>query len=440
MPQTTSDSADLSRIEMRRDLKIIHLPLDKLIPYARNARTHGPDQVAQIAGSMREFGWTNPVLLDEEHGIIAGHGRVLAARKLKLTEDIPCIVLAGLTPAQKRAIVIADNKLAMNSGWDTDLLIEELGDIAGDGIDLNIVGFSDAEMAILLSGIAPGTDPHEDDTPSPPVDPVSVLGDVWILGRHRLVCGDSRDTLVVDKALAGVKPHLMVTDPPYGVNYTPNWRSGLDKVKRSTGKVKNDDVADWRQVYALFPGDVAYIWHAGTFGAMVQEGLEDCGFEIRSQIIWVKPHFVLSRGHYHPQHESCFYSIRKTAANGHWSGSHNQSTVWQIANGTFQGRADVKPEDAKTGHGTQKPVECMRRPIENNSSPGQAIYEPFSGSFSTGIACELTGRSCHAIEINPSYVDVGIQRWERLTGHKAVLEGDGRTYTEIEETRRKEAA
>jgi DNA modification methylase len=421
------------RLFDRSKMTIVFKTLEELLPYAKNARTHSPQQVAQIAGSMREWGWTNPVLIDEHHMIIAGHGRVLAARKLNLVDDIPCIVLAGLTKTQKQALIIADNKLAMNAAWDDDLLLQELGELNEDGFDLNTIGFSPAEMDALLHGIGPTLD-GEDEGPGPvPVTPISVDGDLWILGNHRIICGDSSNATAVERLLNGVKPHLMVTDPPYGVNYDPNWRSGLDKVKRSTGKVSNDDRADWREVYALFPGDVAYVWHDWKSCDVVMSGLRDCGFSERAQIIWVKPHFVLSRGHYHPQHEPCIYAVKKTAT-GHWGGDRKQSTVWQINNGTFQGGA-AKAEDEKTGHGTQKPVECMRRPIENNSSPGQAIYEPFSGSGTTIIAAEMTGRICFAVEISPAYVDVAVQRWQKFSGQTAKLDGDGRSFDEIGESR-----
>ena len=398
-------------------IKVSTVPINSLIPYARNARTHSDAQVAQIAASIREFGWTNPVLLDGEKGIIAGHGRVLAARKLGM-EEVPCIELSHLTAAQKRAYILADNKLAENAGWDLDLLKLELGELRDLGMDLSLTGFDEAFLADLLTERTDGLcDP--DELPEQP-EPKTKPGDVWILGRHRLVCGDSTVATDVEKALNGVKPHLMVTDPPYGVEYDPDWRSSLDRFNRATGEVKNDDRADWRDVYALFPGDVAYVWHAGLFGDVVADGLRECGFALRSQIIWVKPHFALSRGDYHVQHEPCFYAVRK-AAKGHWAGDRKQSTIWQIANNTFQG-GKKGPEDAKTGHGTQKPVECMRRPIENNSSPGQAIFEPFAGSGTTIIAAEQTGRICLALELNPAYCDLIVARWEKFTGKEATLE------------------
>jgi DNA modification methylase len=225
----------------------------------------------------------------------------------------------------------------------------------------------------------------------------------------------------------------MVTDPPYGVEYDPSWRgrAGVGSAGAATGAVRNDDRADWRDAWALFPGDVVYCWHADRHASNVQASLEASGFDIRCQVIWAKDRFALSRGHYHWQHEPCWYAVRN-GATAHWAGDRSQSTLWTI-------RAR---EDAGHGHGTQKPVECMRRPIENNSSPGQAVYEPFSGSGTTIIAAEMTGRSCHAIELDPAYVDVALKRWQDFTGNAATLDGDGRTFEEISASgaRQKKAA
>ncbi|RYD53741.1 MAG: site-specific DNA-methyltransferase [Verrucomicrobiaceae bacterium] len=402
------------------DLAITYRPVATLIPYARNARTHSEGQVAQIAASIREFGWTNPVLVDGENGIIAGHGRLLAARKLGM-EDVPVIELAGLSEAQKRAYVIADNRLALNAGWDDDLLALEFGDLASLGFDLALTGFGEDEIVALTSrGIEGLTDP--DEIPEMPADPVTRLGDVWLLGKHRLICGDSTDANTAAKALNGVSPHLMVTDPPYGVEYDPGWRekAGVAASGTAKGKVLNDDRADWREAWALFPGDVAYVWHAGLFAGAVADSLSASDFQLRSQIIWNKGQLVLSRGDYHWEHEPCWYAV-KQGAKGHWAGDRKQTTVWNIA----------KPRKNETGHGTQKPVECMKRPIENNSSPGHAIYEPFCGSGTTIIAAEMTGRCCHAIELSPAYVDVAVMRWQAFTGQEATLEDDGRSFAEV---------
>ena len=403
--------------------------LSELIPYARNSRTHSDEQVAQIAASIREWGWTTPVLCDDKGSIIAGHGRVMAARKLGLSE-VPVMTATGWSEAQKRAYILADNQLALNAGWDMDLLKVEIQELAGDDFDLDLIGFDDKTLAGLLNDPTEGlTD--ADETPDPPVNPVSVLGDVWILGKHRIICGSSTDAHTVEKVLNGVKPHLMVTDPPYGVEYDANWRNEAERGKgkkigdRAVGKVLNDDKADWRDAWALFPGDVAYVWHAGNMAHIVAESLLACNFGIRSQVIWAKSQFVIGRGDYHPHHEPCWYAVRKGKP-GHYDGGRKQSTLWQID----------KPKKSETGHSTQKPIDCMKRPIENNSSPGQAIYEPFSGSGTTIIACEMTGRSCHAIELNPAYVDVAIIRWQDFTGQKAILEGsDAKTYEDIKAQR-----
>jgi DNA modification methylase len=408
---------------MRGKLAVEYRPLDRLIPYARNARTHSDAQVAQIAASIREFGWTNPILIDGESGIIAGHGRVLAARKLGLTE-VPAIELAGLSEAQKRAYIIADNKLALNAGWDTEMLAIEFGDLAGLGFDLSLTGFGDDELASIMNTGNPGlTDP--DEVPEVPKEPVSRPGDVWLLGKHRLVCGDSTNADDVARALNGVTPLLMVTDPPYGVNYDPAWRArlGVSGGDLATGAVQNDDRADWKEAWSLFPGDVAYVWHGALHSATVVQSLEAVGFVIRSQIIWDKTRLIIGRGDYHFQHEPAYYAVRK-GKTGHWSGGRNQTTVWQIPH---------RKND--TGHGTQKPVECMKRPIENNSSPGQAVYEPFCGSGTTIIAAEITGRICHAIELSPAYVDVAIERWQAFTGEAARLEEGCAAFADLKERR-----
>jgi DNA modification methylase len=390
-----------------------------LIPYARNSRTHSDAQVTKIAASIREFGFLNPIIVDGESGIIAGHGRVLAAQKLGL-DTLPVIEAAHLTEAQKRAYVIADNRLALDAGWDNDMLKVELSDLQADGFNLELTGFSLDEIAAFLVDPTEGlTDP--DAVPDVPEVPVSVLGDVWILGKHRIACGSSTDAHTVEAVLAGVKPHLMVTDPPYGVEYDAA-KARATSVGSAKGKVLNDDRADWSDAWALFPGSVAYVWHAMRHAGTVFASLEATEFEVRAEIVWAKSQLVMSRGHYHPQHESCFYAVRGTAS---WHGDRKQTTLWQIP----------KPQKSETGHSTQKPIECMKRPIENNSSPGQAVYEPFSGSGTTIIAGEMTGRCVYAIELNPAYVDVAVTRWQDFTGQTATLEGDGRTFDELKAER-----
>ncbi len=394
-------------------------PLGKLIPNVRNARTHSEAQVDQIAASIREWGWTTPVLVTPDGMIIAGHGRVRAAQKLRL-RDAPVMVANGWTKAQIQAYALADNKLALNAGWDEAILASEIGELEDAGFEIDLLGFGPDEIvALTASGSVGLTDP--DVVPETPANPVTRPGDLWLLGRHRLLCGDSTKASDVEQLMGSVQPHLMVTDPPYGVDYNPGWRTtaGVKHNKERLGKVANDNRADWREAWALFPGSVAYVWHAGRFASIVQDSLLAVGFDVRSQIIWAKDRFALSRGHYHWQHEPCWYAVRNGPAN--WNGDRKQSTLWQIPAREGQGFS----------HGTQKPVECMKRPIENNSSPGQAIYEPFSGSGTTLIAAEITGRACHAIELMPAYVDVAVERWQAFTGKAACLEGDGRSFALI---------
>jgi DNA modification methylase len=405
-----------------------HWPLDRLLPYAGNARTHSEQQVAELAGSIAEFGFNVPCLVDDDGLLIAGHGRLLAARRLGLAE-VPVLRLKHLSEAQVRAYRIADNRIALNAGWDEVQLAAELARLQQDGLDLDLLGFDRQELDELLDGIGlPGGIEGEDEVPEPPATPVSRPGDLWSLGPHRLLCGDATRPGDVARLLAGAAPHLMVTDPPYGVDYDPAWRNqaGVSSTAR-TGTVSNDDRADWRQAWALFPGDVAYVWHAGIHAATVAESLQACGFAIRSQIVWVKPRLVLSRGHYHWRHEPCWYAVRE-GATGHWQGARDQSTAWTIG-------SDDGTEDAGTVHATQKPVECMRRPIVNNSARGEAVYEPFAGSGSTLIAAETTGRTCLAMELDPRYCDVIVQRWQAFAGGSAVLDGS-RGFAEVAAERR----
>ncbi len=406
-------------------MQIVMKQITGLAPYARNARTHSEEQIAQIAASIAAFGFTNPILIGGDNVIIAGHGRLRAAQMLELP-DVPVIVLDHLSDAQRRALIIADNRIAQNAGWDEDLLRAELATLQDMDFDLELIGFDDEELDRLLSDLeAPGVGDAvdgEDDVPKPPIDPISRPGDLWIMGAHRLLCGDSTVATDVSRLFGAVSPMLMVTDPPYGVEYDPAWRNqtGASATKR-TGKVLNDDRADWREAWALLPGDVAYVWHGALHAAVVAESLEISGFAIRSQIIWAKERLVLSRGDYHWQHEPCWYAVRKKGK-GHWAGDRKQTTLWHISS---------RDQDAETVHGTQKPVECMRRPILNNSSPGQAIYEPFAGSGTTLIAAETTGRVCLGIELNPAYIDVAVERWQRFTGQIATLDADGRAFGEI---------
>jgi len=408
---------------VRAGLQLEYWPLDRLIPYARNARTHSPAQVAEIAGSIRAFGFSNPILVGEGADIIAGHGRLAAARRLGLTEA-PVIVLRGLTEVQRRQLVIADNRIAMNAGWDSEMLSLELADLATIGADLSTLGFSSKELAAALSRISVGlTD--EDEVLALAEIAVSKAGDIWQLGPHRVACGDSRDAGLVRSLLAGAVPQLMVTDPPYGVEYDPEWRHrrGVNKSARK-GKILNDEIADWTPAWSLFPGEIAYVWHGALRSTIVAESLLKSGFSIRAQIIWAKERLVMSQGDYHWQHEPCWYAVRKK---GNWTGDRKQTTLWNIGSGG---------QDADTKHATQKPVECMRRPMLNNSSTGQAVYEPFLGSGTTVIAAQSSGRVCFGIEIDPLFVDLVIRRWQVFTGEKAIRACDGICFEVLDEEAR----
>jgi DNA modification methylase len=406
-------------------------PIERLRPYARNARLHSEHQVAVLAANMLTFGWTMPCMISDDGELISGHGRILAATKLGLSK-IPVMRMSHLDEDKRRALRVSDNSVGDLAEWDELNLGLEIIDLRTLGFDTDLLGFSPEFLDNLLRAAQGldeaenGSTEGEDDIPEPPVTPVSVAGDLWQLGSHRLICGDSTSADVVGRLLGGVKPLLMVTDPPYGVEYDPSWRNqaGAAKTKR-TGKVLNDDRADWREAWSLFPGDVAYIWHGALHAATVADSLIAAGFAIRSQIIWAKDRLVLSRGDYHWQHEPCWYAVR-AKGKGHWAGDRKQTTLWQIAN---------KDQDAATVHGTQKPVECMRRPILNNSSPGQAVYEPFMGSGTTLIAAETTERICYGVELNPVYVDVAIERWQAFTGEEAVLADSGESFTSLKSKR-----
>lgn len=413
------------------DLSVTLLPAGKVLPYARNPMAHDEAQVKQIAASIREFGFVNPVLVDEQGTLIAGHGRTLAAEVLGMAE-IPAITLEGLTDAQKKALRIADNQLARNAKWDAELVKLELDDLGGMDFDLDLLGFSSLEMDGFMQA-GDGAE-NEDDVPDEPAEPVVEAGQLWRLGPHRLLCGDATSAEDVAKLLAGVEPHLMVTDPPYGVNYEPGWRSSLDQWNRATQKVLNDNTSDWQAAYALFPGHVIYCWSPGGSNQLqFAETLIAAGFEIRTQIIWAKPHFCISRGNYHAQHEPCWYAVRKGKA-ASWSGDRKQSTLWHIDNALFQGRDKNAPDNVRAGHSTQKPVECMRRPMLNNSSPGQAVYDPFMGSGTTIIAAETTGRVAYGLEINPAYVEMAIERWQDFAGQIATLAGEDTTLEQLRAT------
>lgn len=413
------------------------MPLADLKPYEKNARQHPEDQLAALEAIIRDSGFTAPLVIDAENSIIAGHGRALVAKRLKMYA-VPCVRVTGLSVAQVKALRLSDNQAALRGGWDKDMLLGELTALGAQGFDLGLTAFTPFELGVIK---VPGYLPEErlaaaEETPDPPAKPSVGLGQVWLLGEHRLIIGDSTDPATVALLLDGASPHLMVTDPPYGVDYDPGWRTHARNADgkllstgagRAKGKVNNDDKSDWRDAWALFPGDVAYVWHAGLQASSVEASLAACGFALRSQIIWAKSHFVVGRGDYHVQHEPCWYAVR-TGKPGRYAGGRKQSTVWAID----------KPQKSETGHGTQKPVECMRRPILNNSKRGDAVYEPFAGSGTTLIACEMEGRRCYAVELDLAYAEVIIRRWEAFTGKTAARE-DGKTLAQLAKPARKKA-
>lgn len=427
------------------------IPVRDVVPSEENPRTHSQAQLEQLARSIREFGFTNPILVDEANRLIAGHGRLQAAIAEGLSE-VPAIEVAGLSEPQKRALLVADNQLALNAAWDPELLQFNMAALKDEGFDLAVVGFTDEQLAGILADITTGqTDP--DDAPAVPAVPVSRLGDVWLLGKHRLRCGDATKGTEVKALLRGVEPGLMVTDPPYGVDYDPEWRAaaGVNKNRAKMGKVLNDDRADWSAAWRLFPGDVVYVWHGGLHSVEVMKSLEGVGFIARAQIIWVKTRMALGRGNYHWQHEPALYAVRKGAKDDTWQshgiadrfeeehvtgayavrkgkrsdwvGGRKQTTVWFI-----------EPREGKgLGHSTQKPVEAMRRPIENNSLRGQSVYEPFCGTGTTIIAGQMTGRIVYAMEVSPGYIDVAVERWQNFTGKDATLEGTQQTFNQLKD-------
>lgn len=404
--------------------------LEKITPYARNARKIPPQAIDKVAASVREFGWRVPIVVDRDGVIICGHTRLLAARKLGLSHA-PVHVAHDLTPIQVRAYRLLDNRSHEETDWDFDLLGLEMGELKDLDLDLSLTGFDAREIDALLTTDAELED-RANQVPELPSEPVTRPGDLWVCGSHQILCGDATDPDSVTRALAAAQPQLMVTDPPYGVQYTPEWReqAGLGK-QRQTGIVTNDHQVDWTPAYQLFPGDVIYVWHAGVHAAEVATGIQALGFELRAQIIWAKQHFALSRGAYHWQHEPCWYAVRK-GGRSYWRGDRTQSTLWQIANlNPFGGNH----EESTTGHGTQKPVDLMRRPILNHTERREAVYDPFLGSGTTLIAAEMTERICYGLEIDPRYCDVIVRRWQEFTGNPAILDQANKSFAEVARNR-----
>jgi DNA modification methylase len=430
-------------------MKITLWLLEKITPYARNARKIPQAAVDKVAASIREFGWRQPIVVDREGVIICGHTRLLAAYKLGLSEA-PVHVAENLTPAQARAYRLLDNRSHDETTWDDDLLGLELLDLRGMGVDLDLTGFDGREIDALLTNSE--LDDLADTVPDLPANPVTMPEDLWLCGpHHRILCGDATSPEAVSRLLGGRQPLLMSTDPPYGISLDSEWRdrAGLNGCgpaeasylkQRTAGhtntSISSDTRADWSEAFALAPSlQVAYVWHASVFTREVLDGLLRIGFLYPQQIIWNKGRMVLTRTHYWYQHEPCWYVRKKNAP---WYGKAGEnSTVWDSPSPKFiMGGSD----EEKCDHPTQKPVELVRRPILNHTKRGELVYDPFLGSGTTLAAAEITERVCHGLELDPKYVDVAVQRWQALSGKSAMLDGDGRNFDELARERRKEAA
>jgi len=389
----------------------------ELLPNPKNWRTHPVAQQDALKGILAEVGFAGAVLVRElDDGslmLIDGHMRAETTHD----QEIPVLIL-DVDEAESDKLLATFDPIAAMAESDAHAL---------DALLRNVDTGSEA-LSKMLAELAEGAGLYqdkeviEDEVPEPPVEPITKAGDLWLLGDHRVLCGDSTKAENIEKLLEGRIPFLMVTDPPYGVEYDSDWRleAGINKPWQTlaSGKVENDNRADWTEAYKLFPGHVAYVWHAGRFAATLVNNLNDAGLEIRTQIIWSKPSLVMGRGHYHWQHEPCWYAVRK-GGTAKWCGDRKQSTIWQIAN---MHRTQGNVDDGKTIHSTQKPVECMARPIRNHGSNDDDVYDPFLGSGTTLIAAEQLGRKCYGMEISPAYCDVIVQRWEKLTGKTATLE------------------
>lgn len=406
----------------KQDLKVVYRDVSELIPYARNARTHSDEQIERIAASIKEFGWTNPILIDGESGIIAGHGRVLAARKLGL-EKVPTIELSGLTESQKRAYIIADNRLALDAGWDEEMLKLEFAELEKEGFELSKTGFSDEEIREMMADLDREVDGVEDvETPEPPKNPKTKRGEIWILGTHRLMCGDSTSVEDVQEVMGGVLADLWLTDPPYNVAYQGKTKDALT--------IQNDEMDDesFRRFLVsaysaadsvLKEGAAFYIWHADSEGFNFRGACRDVGWKVRECLIWSKNTFVLGRQDYQWQHEPCLYGWKDGAAHN-WYSDRSQTTILEF---------DRPNRNAE--HPTMKPVGLFQYLIGNSTKPGDIVLDSFGGSGTTLIACEQTGRSARIIELDPCYCDVIIERWQNLTGQRAVRESDKVAYNDL---------
>jgi DNA modification methylase len=392
--------------------------VERLTANPRNYRKHPEKQIERLRASLRRHGFQKPLVVKRDGVILAGHGMELAARAEGMA-TVPVHVYTGEKPL---AFMVDDNEASKGAEEDGARLEELVYEIAElEGVEVELVDSGNGREEPALED--PGAD-------KPPAEPVTKPGDLWLCGRHRVLCGDATVATDVGRVLDGEKPLLCVTDPPYGVQYEPEWRDAVDKhgllgnrPTQSTAKPQNDDRCDWGDVWSILTCEVLYCWHGGCHASEVQGGIEEAGFEIRNQIIWCKPQAVWGRGAYSWQHEPCWYAVRK-GCKAHWISTTPQVTVWQIAGMAPFGRTR-DDADERTGHSTQKPLECMARPIRNH---GGDVIDPFLGSGTTLIAAHGLKRICYGIEIEPRYVDVAVRRWQKMTGQRATLESTGEPF------------
>lgn len=394
------------------------VPITKLVPYVNNARTHSPEQINKLRSSLREFGFINPVIIDRDFGVIAGHGRILAAKEEGIAE-VPCVFADHLTEAQKKAYILADNRMAMDAGWDEELLRVEIEALQAEAFDLSLTGFDEKELSDLFKDDADAQEDDFDVDAELEKPTFSKSGDVWTLGRHRLVCGDSTKAETFETLMQGRKANLVVTDPPYNVNY-----------EGTAGKIKNDNLADEKFYQFLFDAfsniekvmadDASiYVFHADTEGLNFRKAFSDAGFYLSGCCIWKKPSLVLGRSPYQWQHEPCLYGWKKSGKH-QWYADRKQTTIWEF-----------EKTKKNTDHPTMKPIPLLAYPIQNSSMSNTLILDPFGGSGSTLIACEQTDRDCYTIELDEKYCDVIVKRYIEQVGSAdgVSVERDGRTYT-----------
>ncbi|MFP1720143.1 site-specific DNA-methyltransferase [Gardnerella sp. Marseille-Q9185] len=407
---------------MEKEMQYYLADVSELIPYVRNARTHSEVQVAQIAASIREFGFLSPILVAEDNTILAGHGRLAAALKLGL-KKVPCVKENHLTETQKRAYIIADNKLSLNAGWDSELLAVELSELEGADFNLDLLGFDEAELSGIFDADKDVSDDDFDVEKELEEPCFSKTGDMWTLGKHRVICGDATKLETFKTLLEDTKVNLVVTDPPYNVNY-----------EGSAGKIKNDNMEDDKFYQFLFNSFVnmeqamaddasIYVFHADTEGLNFRKAFQDAGFYLSGCCIWKKPSLVLGRSPYQWQHEPCLYGWKKKGKHK-WYAGRKETSVWEF-----------EKSKKNADHPTMKPIALLAYPIKNSSMTNSLVLDPFAGSGSTLIACEQTGRICYAIELDEKYCDVIVKRYIEQVGNdksvKVLRGGKEYSFTEV---------